>query len=413
MKRKKLWITLSLFNLSIVALLGIILRTKFLFPLPFIDYRNMLSAHSHFAFGGWVTLILMVLLIDNLLSDVQKQKNSYQFILWGIEITATGMLLSFPFQGYGSFSIPFSSLFIFFTYLFTWVFIRDLGKSGKTKPVIWLAISAGVCLVISSVGPFALGYMMATKTGNAFRFRDAVYTFMHFQYNGFFTLSIFALYFDHLNSALSISDRKRVSRFSLFLIFTIIPALFLTMLWHGYNKFIFSLALFGCILICTTLFFFFDLVMKLKKKLLFNKPLARTLILFSLIAFAIKMILQMGTIYPALGNAVFGFRPIIIGFLHLVFLGFVSFYCLSYLIQTRELNIEKKFTWVAVAFFFGAVIFNEGVLLVDGIGLMFYVTYPVYPWLLWIASILLFTGATLVLISRLKTIKEQGPDLNT
>jgi hypothetical protein len=128
MKRKKRWITLSLFNLSILALLGIILRTKFLFPLPFIDYRNMLSAHSHFAFGGWVTLILMVLLIDNLLTDSQKQKNIYQFILWGIEITATGMLLSFPFQGYGSFSIPFSSFFIFFTYLFTWVFIRDLGK---------------------------------------------------------------------------------------------------------------------------------------------------------------------------------------------------------------------------------------------------------------------------------------------
>jgi hypothetical protein len=125
------------------------------------------------------------------------------------------------------------------------------------------------------------------------------------------------------------------------------------------------------------------------------------------------MILQMGTIYPALGNAVFGFRPIIIGFLHLVFLGLVSFYVLSYLIQTGELNIEKKFTWFAIVFFFGAVIFNEVVLLVDGIGLMFYVTYPVYPWLLWIASILLFTGAALVLISRLKSMTTKSQAVAT
>jgi hypothetical protein len=93
MRRKNLWITLSLVNLCIVALFGMTLRTKFVLPITWIDYKNFLSAHSHFAFGGWVTLALMILFIDNLLTDQQKQKSIYQWILSGIEITALGMVI--------------------------------------------------------------------------------------------------------------------------------------------------------------------------------------------------------------------------------------------------------------------------------------------------------------------------------
>jgi hypothetical protein len=55
-------------------------------PISFLDYKNFLSAHSHFAFGGWVTVALMVLFIDNFLTDQQKQKIIYQWILWGITL---------------------------------------------------------------------------------------------------------------------------------------------------------------------------------------------------------------------------------------------------------------------------------------------------------------------------------------
>src|ERR1051326_572364 len=168
MKKRDFWITLSLLNLCIVALFGMTLRTKFLFPIQFIDYKNFLSAHSHFAFGGWVTLALMILYIDNLLSTAQKQKKIYQSLLWGIEIMSLGMLVTFPFQGYALFSIIFSTGFIFITYAFTWVFIKDLRFAGKEKSVTLLSALALLSLVVSSVGPFTLAYIMATKTGNAF-----------------------------------------------------------------------------------------------------------------------------------------------------------------------------------------------------------------------------------------------------
>src|SRR5689334_3082036 len=326
MKKRDFWITLSLVNLCIVALLGMTLRTKFLFPIQFIDYKNLLSAHSHFAFGGWVTLALMTLFIDNLLLPGQKQKKIYQILLWGIETTSVGMLITFPFEGYALLSIIFSTAFILTTYAFSWVFIGDIWKAKREKSITLLSTLALLSLVVSSVGPFTLAYIMATETGDAFLYRDAIYTYLHFQYNGFFTLSVFALFLNKVFAFINDALKKKMWFFALFLSLSIVPALFLSLLWHGYNMYVRAIAMAGCILIIMTLVFFPAIVFNKKLYARFISPLAKTLLACSLASFMIKMLLQMGTIIPALGNAVFGYRPIIIGFLHLVFLGFVSFY---------------------------------------------------------------------------------------
>ena len=57
-----------IFNFCIVALLGLTLRSKILFSIPFLDYNRLLDAHFHFAFGGWVTLALTVILIDDFIA---------------------------------------------------------------------------------------------------------------------------------------------------------------------------------------------------------------------------------------------------------------------------------------------------------------------------------------------------------
>ena len=405
MKRKNLWITLALVNLCILALLGATLRTKFLFPIQFIDYRNFLSAHSHFAFGGWVTLMLMILYIDNLLDEQQKQKKVYQWVLWGIELNALGMAISFPFRGYAFFSILTSTLFIFFSYWFSWVFIKDIRKTKKEKPVAFLSISALLWLVISSIGPFTLAYIMSTKKGDSFLYRDSVYTYLHFQYNGFFTFSVFALLFNQLLPRIDERTKKKFRQFALVLCLSVIPALCLTLLWHYTNIYIRGLAAVGCGLIFLSLLFFFRFALKRNMYSVFTQRLTRNLLILSMVSFAIKMLLQMGTIIPSLRNAVFGYRPIIIGFLHLVFLGLVTFYILSNLLESGIFSIEKSFSRTAIVFFSIAILFNETILLVQGIGLMFYTTNPAYPFLLWVAALLLFTGALLILTARLMNKK--------
>ena len=113
----------------------------------------------------------------------------------------------------------------------------------------------------------------------------------------------------------------------------------------------------------------------------------------------------MGTVIPALGNAVFGYRPIIIGFLHLVFLGFVSFYIFFTFLQTGAFVKAQKISTIAISFFTVSVILNESILLIEGVGLMFSSTNPIYPWLLWIAAMLLVLGALWVFVARLKSIQ--------
>jgi len=63
MMKQQGWINVALVNLVIVAGLGLLLRAKILFPLPLVDFRNTLHGHSHFAFSGWATLALLVLMV--------------------------------------------------------------------------------------------------------------------------------------------------------------------------------------------------------------------------------------------------------------------------------------------------------------------------------------------------------------
>lgn len=394
--RNNKWILIALLNLSIVALLGFTLRTKFLFPISFIDYKNLLSAHSHFAFGGWVTLALMFLFVNRLLPANEPVRKAYTVIFWGIEITSVGMLLSFPFQGYAFFSILFSTAFIFFTYAFSWYFIKDIHRSVNERSVVWLSVFALLYLVISSAGPFTLAWMMATKSGNTILYHDSIYTYLHFQYNGFFSLSVFALLIKHLAPKLQEELMKKAWLFSITLALSVLPSLFLSLTWHTKIPAVFALALLGCAMALLSLFFFFRFIFSLTRVHKFNVPHARIFWAMAMLSFAIKMILQTGTIIPELAHTVFGYRPIIIGFLHLVFLGLVSFSIFAQLAEAGELDRKNPFSNAGLIIFSSAVILNEIILLVQGIGLLLQVNNEIYPWLLWIAALLLFSGASLI-----------------
>jgi hypothetical protein len=350
-----------------------------------------------------MTLVLMVLLIDNLLPAAQQNKKAYTVILPGILLSSYGMLITFPIQGYGLWSITFSTLFIFFTYAFSWTFIRDAWRNQLFVTSKLLVTCSLLSLVISSIGPFWLAYMMATHSGTANDMRDAVYTYLHFQYNGFFTLSVFALLFHQKPGNFSIAAQKKIHQFTVVLCLSIPPSLFLALLWHYYNFYLRTMAVIGCALILLALVLFFRIPHKKEKAFSYQHKLPALLLNLSIASFVVKMFLQTGTIIPWLGHEVFGYRPIIIGFLHLVFLAFVTFYILSYFLDKGILSLRSGFSKFAVVYFTAAVILNETILLIDGVGRLFKTTNPIYDRLLWIVSIGLFTGAILLVIARMKT----------
>jgi hypothetical protein len=409
-KRRKLWATLSLINLCITAFLGMSLRTKFLFPIEFINYRYFISAHSHFAFGGWVTLALMFLYVYDVLPQKYSKKKVYQIVRWGTELNALGMAVSFPFAGYAVFSTAFSTLFIFTTYLFAFVFIRDVLRAPVQRTVRALSIAALLCLVLSSEGPWTLAYILVTNSADANLYRDAVYSFLHLQYNGFFTLSIFAVFFHHVLATLNDNARRVVFQFAGLLTASVLPALALALLWHPHAPLIQVSAAIGCILIFLSLIWFIKIRNVIFKAPIFTFPFARTFWIFSVISFLIKMVLQTGTIIPGLGNAVFGYRPIIIGFLHLVFLGLVTFFILCRYIENSFLLVRLGFVRMALIVFSAGIILNEAILMIQGLQLLSGSTLTIYAWLLWIVAIILFIGSVLILIARLQSEKISNAD---
>lgn len=400
--KRSFWLSLSLVNLCIVALFGFTLRSKILFSLPFIDYRNFLSAHSHFAFGGWIGLSLITLLIYDVLPAEFSQKKIYQYTLAGIEASCLGMAVLFPIQGYSVLSIIFSSLYILISFVFVWEFVKDVLVALLPKTIKLLGISAIISFVLSMLGPLALVYIIISKSGNSILYRDSIYTFLHFQYNGFFTLSVFAVFFSFFLKKQIILPRN-THWFSLFLCLSIVPSLFLALLWH--NKLLFYVfGVLGCLLILASLFYFIKSIISISKNQLFRFSLSHTLWIFSAFSFVLKMLLAVGTIFPKLGNAVYGDRPVIIGFLHLVFLGFVTFYILSNLIESGYFIRKEKLIVFPFIVFSSGIISNEIVLMLQGFGILLQTNNDIYKWLLWGASILLFTGALLLTFSRFRII---------
>jgi hypothetical protein len=392
---KDKWLSIALINLAIVALLGVVLRSKILFSIPGIDFKNILHAHSHFAFGGWITLCLLILMTYEILPEKCYSKQKYRWLLTGILFNAVGMLLSFPIQGYAFFSILFSTLFIFVTYAFSWVFISDLIKYGSSKPVKLLCITALVSLSLSSVGPFTLAYMLATHSVNTLLYKDAIYTYLHLQYNGFFTLSVFALLIHKFYTSFSVAAKSTVARFAAALSLSVLPTLFLSYLWHFQSALIRSIAIAGCVLLVVTLYQFVLMLKYIDASTETMQPFAKKIGFLSMIAFALKTAVQTGIVFPAIGNEVFGDRPIIIGYLHLVMLGFITLYLLAHLVQAGYFEITG-IPKSGIILFTCAVIANEVVLMTQGLAAMLMVSSAMYPWLLFGAAICLFTGAALI-----------------
>ncbi len=390
---------ISLANLAIVAFLGMILRSKILFSLPWIDFKNLLHAHSHFAFGGWITLCLFTLMVYEILPARLNRQAKYKILLSGILLAALGMLLSFPFEGYGLYSIIFSTLFIFFTYGFSWIFIRDLLQSNAGRAVTLLSIAALIFASLSSVGPFTLAYMMASHHANLLLYKDSIYTYLHLQYNGFFTLALFALLFNLYYTGLTKSARTRVDHFAVVLTLAVLPTLFLSYLWHYPNNYIRGIAIGGCVLLAVLLYHFTSTMIAMKNTFWQIRPFPKFIGGLSMMSFFIKTTVQIGIVFPSVGNEVFGDRPIIIGYLHLVMLGFVTLYLFAHLFHAGFFVARESLSKKAIVVFAAAVAANEAILMVQGISVMYMLSSPFYPWLLWVAAILLFCGATLLLIS--------------
>ncbi len=392
------WFSIAVFNLMLVAFVGVMLRYKIAYALPFVHQKHLLHAHSHFAFTGWVTQILMVLLALRLYDEQQNVLKKYAPVLYINLIAAYGMLFTFPFQGYGLYSISFSTLSIFTSYAFAIKYWRDMNRAKEKSPGDPWFKSALLFNVISSAGAFALAIMMATKTAHPDKYLASSYFFLHFQYNGWFFFACMGLLVHKLHTW-KISLRGNKTIFWLFAL-ACVPAYFLSALWLPIPLWAYILV------IIAVVFQLSGFVMMLRAlKECFKQlnplivPLGKWLLGLSGIALTIKLLLQSGSIIPDLSKLAFGFRSIVIGYLHLVLLGVITLFILGYVVINQYLRINKAAV-TGIAVFVAGIFFNELILLIQGAAAISYISVPYTNEMLLGAAVLLFAGLLVLNISQ-------------
>ena len=358
----------SFFNLLLVALMGLLLRSfPFLPEFPLL-YKNILHGHSHFAFGGWV-MPMMVSLFLKYFPDL-AEKTGYRhwrmisFLLLG---SAYGMMLSFPVQGYGPVSVCFSTLSMAAGYYMVFVVFKALkGREGKTSDrwIRW----ALIYFALSTAGPLATGPLIAMGYQGTPLYYNAIYFYLHFQYNGFFTFFVLALLYRLLeNKGQGLYGKK------VFLLFNgaCIPTCLLSVLWSQPPVLLNIIGGTGALLqVAGWMYLLKDL------RTIRPKPAwIRRLLFFSFLSFSLKIGLQLFSAWPALAIMAYHHRNLVIAYLHLVLLGFIS---VSFFAAAWASFRQVKVIQYGLALFMVSFLFTESLLVAHALS----VTVPFYAqWL--------------------------------
>jgi hypothetical protein len=402
------WLKLSLLNLCIVAALGVLMRYKIGFEFPYLDQKHLQHSHSHFAFSGWISHTLMTLMVYYLQNKTADfQVNKYQKIIIANLIISYVMLVSFIIEGYGLFSITASTASILVSYIFGYYYIKDLRKIDRDLLSINWFKAAIVFNIISSFGTFYLAYMMASKNIVQDYYLSSIYYFLHFQYNGWFFFACMGLLFGFLNLKKTENSFYETA-FKLFAL-SCIPAYFLSTLWLDLPVWLYVITVIAAIVQVFAWFKLLFILIQTKKEFLKNfSPLLRYILLFVNIALSIKLVLQLGSTIPVLSDLAFGFRPIVIAYLHLVLLAVITLFLLFYIYANHLIFISKRIKIGLLIFTFG-VLLNEIILAVQGVASFSYTMIPYVNELLFAVALILLFGIGFTAYYSIKKVKSNPP----
>ncbi|MAP55064.1 MAG: hypothetical protein CL605_09200 [Altibacter sp.] len=380
----------------IIAFLGVIMR---LYPIADIPapYRFIVHTHSHVALLGWVYTAITTLLVYAFLRNEATLK-MYNRIFWVTQVTILGMLFSFPFTGYALFSILFSTLFLIASYWFVSFFLKNVPISKKRLPSFKLVRISLWYLILSSIGPWALGAIMTTLGNSSPWYRNAIYFFLHFQYNGWFIVALVGLFFVLLEDWGLKFPPSAFKKFFSLLNAGVILTFFLSVLWMEPHAIFYVLAGMGALLQVIAFGMLFVWVFKNRVTVKENLPgLVYSLLKVCGALLIIKLGAQLLGAVPPASKIISANIDYVISYIHWVFLGIVSLALLAFLKQFQLIRITKPIYWLYLLGFFltEILIFYRGTTSWLGGN-----TIENYPEALALSSILLFTAIALLFLQQ-------------
>jgi hypothetical protein len=338
--------------LFIGSLIGVFLRWQFISPTSGVNYIFFLHAHSHIMFLGWILNVLYIAFVTKHIDE--KGDKFFLGLFWVLQVLNVGMLISFPLEGYGPFSILFSTLHTIAAILFVVRFFIKTKNVASTSS--WYAKTALIFFAISAAGPFSLGYLISKGMGSSNWYDFSIYFYLHFQYNGFFLFGVFSLLFSQLEKKNIRFQRQKAKTVGIILAAATVPAYILSTLWAkpGY--------LFNIIGAATGLVqcFCFVVLLTLVKPILtdikrtFANPSVGLLIV-ALSGFGLKLLLQMISAFPSIAQMAYELRPVVIAYLHLILIGMITSSLLVWYLEEKVIFhiVPKGTIYLYLISFFG------------------------------------------------------------
>ncbi len=370
--KKAIWLSLCFFLVSIC--LGLFLRLSQVWTITGFNYKHLLHGHSHITLLGWVYNSFFIAIVRYIVPKTKRTKG-YGRIFWLTQLTIFASLISFPLQGYGVLSIVFSTLFIICSYCFCYRVLRDLKneQSIAAKFIRW----AIYYLILSSIGPWSLGAIMNLGLKDTDWYPLSIYFYLHFFYNGFFVFSIFGLLFRELNKVDIQFNYQKASKIFFWLNITCAPSFLLSVLWTEPSMWAYLIAFLASLMqlwACVLLFHFLKPYLShFKNKM---KGMVYTILAISTIALYLKVILQVVSAVPWMAEMIYAIKSyLVIGYIHLVMLGFVSCFLLGYLIFKNVLKLDQMGKLGLGLFILGLIgsellLFGQGTLQVFQLGMI-------------------------------------------
>ncbi|MCB0538477.1 MAG: hypothetical protein KDE33_13230 [Bacteroidetes bacterium] len=397
---------IPLIFLFFVGLFGALIR---LIPFTniFFEYEHILHSHSHVAFQGWVFLSFYLIYCQLFIPKDLVNKKVYKILFVAFIVNITGILVSFLWQGYAFYSILFSSLFQLFCYYFIYRFFKDSKTNtllNQNDISLKFAKWSLIFLMLSTIGPWVVGVLSAKGLKGSEWFNSAVYFFLHFQYNGFFTLAIFSVLFKYLEK-LPNFNYKTGSLFFKLTTLSVIPAYFVSLLGMSFKDYIEWFAHFSSVLLFVSLFPLAQLLIVYLQQYSIKNRLIKILAFIIVASYFLKIIIQFLSIIPPLQILGLHNHFVVIAFLHLVFIGTITLFIFAFFLANNWWQSSSKLTQTGISLFIIAFIISEFLI----ISLGFLHTIALLK-LLALVSFIMFLGIALVLLNELILVCTAKPD---
>ncbi len=325
----KLWKHPLLFGI-IGAFIGLVLRYAFTGSSIAFPFKNILHAHSHVMLLGFLFNALLALIWIKFTSGIDRI--SYKLYV-ALQLGMALMIVAFIMQGYALYSILFSTLHLWLSYI---LLIRLWKRLKGNKFLIQLVKVGIVFHFISSLGPYALGPLMVMDMKESPWYQQAIFFYLHFQFLGlFFTWMLAVL----LQKTTVILTKKQVVGICISLVL-----LYAHSLDYSFDHWLIQLfGGFGSIFLFLILLKFKDGFLKLERRF--------KMIYYIILIVAIINIL--GSI-PVVAKLVVNNHFMLIAWLHFLFLGMYVPFIWAFLKQKISITI-----WLLYGF---TVILSEAVL---------------------------------------------------